>query len=119
MNKLEISEVDLIPLKKSREGLVSFASCVLNNQFYIGNIAIYTSPSSKDGFRLVFPNKKLASGQVVDCCHPISKQAGELVSTAIIKKYVELMDNFQHVEAIENVEKMRVVKNDKKTFTSI
>lgn len=100
MNKLEIGEVNLIPLKKSHNGLVSFASCVLNNQFYIGNIAIYTSPSSKDGFRLVFPNKKLASGQVVDCFHPISKEAGELVSSVIIKKYLELMDHFHHVETL-------------------
>lgn len=99
MNKLEISEVNLVPLKKSREGLVSFASCVLNNQFYIGNIAIYTSPSSKDGFRLVFPNKKLASGQVVDCFHPINKEAEQQVTSAIVKRYLELMDHFHHAEA--------------------
>lgn len=100
MNKIEISEINLIPLKKSQNGLVSFASRVLNNQFYIGNIAIYTSPSSKDGFRLVFPNKKLASGQIVDCFHPICREAEEMVTSAIVKKYVGLMDHFHHVEAV-------------------
>lgn len=98
MIEIVISEIQIIPIKP-QNGLVGFTSCVINNQFYVGNIAIYTSPSSAGGFRLVFPQKKLASGQVVDCFHPINKEAGELVSTAIIKKYVELMDNFHHAEA--------------------
>lgn len=96
MNKLEVSEIQIIPIKPLN-GLVAFASAVINNQFYIGNIAIYTSPVSPDGFRLVFPNKKIASGQIVDCFYPISKDAGDLVSKAIIHKYLELMDNFHHV----------------------
>ena len=93
---LKIDEIQIIPIKP-QNGLVAFASAVINNQFYIGNIALYTSPSSKDGFRLVFPNKKLASGQIVDCFHPISKEVGELVTSAIIKQYVELMENFNHI----------------------
>ena len=97
MIKLEIGEIQIIPIKPIN-GLVSFASCIINNQFYVGNIAIYTSPTSSQGFRLVFPNKKLASGQIVDCFYPISKEAGALVTSAIINKYVELMDNFSYVE---------------------
>ena len=93
---LKINEIQIIPIKP-QNGLVGFASCVLNNQFYVGNIAIYSSPSAREGFRLVFPTKKLASGQTVDCFHPISKEAGESVASAIVKKYVELMDNFNHV----------------------
>jgi len=99
MNEILISEIQVVPINP-QNGLVGFSSCVINNQFYVGNIAIYTSPSSKNGFRLVFPNKKLASGQVVDCFHPINKEAEGLVSSAIINKYVELMDNFHHVKAV-------------------
>ena len=94
MSEVTISEVEVIPVK-SQNGLVAFASCVLNHQFYIGNIAVYTSPSSQNGFRLVFPNKKLSSGCVIDCFHPISKPAGESITSAITKKYVEIMSNFQ------------------------
>ena len=97
MNEIVISEIQIIPIKP-QNGLVGFASCVINNQFYVGNIALYSSPSSKEGFRLVFPAKKLSSGQMVDCFHPITKEAGELITMAIINKYVELMDNFHHVE---------------------
>lgn len=98
MKILEISEIQIIPIKP-KNGLVAFTSCIINNQFYLGNIAIYSSPSSKMGFRLVFPNKKLVSGQVVECFHPICREAEERVTSAIVKKYVELMDNFHHVEA--------------------
>ncbi len=93
---LEISEVQIVPIKP-QNGLVGFASCVINGQFYVGNIALYTSPTSTEGYRLVFPNKKLASGQVVGCFYPITQEAGRMVSTAIIEKYVELMDSFNHV----------------------
>lgn len=99
MQEIVINEIQIIPIKP-QNGLVSFSSVVINNQFYVGNIAIYTSPSSKSGFRLVFPQKKLASGQVVDVFHPINKGTEEQLSYAIIKKYVELMDNFHHVEVV-------------------
>ena len=96
MTEISVSEIQIVPVK-ALNGLVAFASAVINNQFYLGNIAIYSAPSSKDGFRLVFPNKKLASGRVVDCFHPISKAAGEIVTEAIVCCYKELMENFENV----------------------
>jgi stage V sporulation protein G len=97
MCEVVINEIQIIPIKP-HNGLVGFASCIINNQFYAGNIAIYTSLSSPLGFRLVFPQKKLASGLVVDCFYPITKEPGDAVSKAIIKKYIELMENFHYVE---------------------
>ncbi len=91
-----VTEINIVPIRP-QNGLVGFASCVVNNQFYIGNIAIYTSPSNPKRFRLLFPNKKLASGQVVDCFYPINKEAEKTVSEAIISKYLGLMDNFHYV----------------------
>lgn len=96
MSKIEVSEINIVPIRPSN-GLLGFASAVIN-QFYVGNIAIYTSPGSKLGYRLVFPNKKLTSGKVVDCFYPINREVGDLVTSAIIRRYIELMDNFQHVE---------------------
>lgn len=96
MKKLEISEIQIIPIKP-QNGLCGFTSCVINNQFYVGNIAIYTSPSSPIGFRLVFPQRKLSSGQVIDCFHPINKETEQQVTSAIVTRYLELMDNFQSI----------------------
>ncbi len=70
MSELEISEIQIIPVKP-KDGLVVFASCVINNSLYIGNIAIYTSLSKPEGFRLVFPSKTLPNGKDINRVHPI------------------------------------------------
>ena len=90
MSELEISEIQVIPMKP-KEGLVAFASCIINSSLYIGNIAIYSSPSTQSGFRLVYPVKILPNGKEINCVHPISKEAGELISKAIIKKFREVI----------------------------
>jgi len=89
MCELEISEIQVIPMKP-KEGLVAFASCVINNALYIGNIAVYTSPSTQSGFRLLYPVKILPNGKEIHCVHPINKEAGELISKAIIRKFREI-----------------------------
>jgi len=90
MDKLEISEIQIIPIKP-REGLVAFASCVINNFLYIGSLALYTSPSKPGSFRLVYPSKTLPNGKEISCVHPINKKAGEFISIEIIEKYKEIM----------------------------
>jgi len=90
MSELMISEIQIIPVKP-KDGLVAFASCVVNNAFYIGNIAIYTSPSIQEGSRLVFPSKILPNGKEIHCVHPINKEAGEYISREIIKKLREII----------------------------
>lgn len=91
MKKLEFSEIQIIPVKPNN-GLIAFASCVINNQFYFGNIAIYTSPTSSDGFRLVYPLKTLPNGKQINCVYPINKDAAEKVKKAVIRKYFELIE---------------------------
>jgi len=89
MNDLTISEIQIIPVKPNN-GLVAFVSFVVNSQFYIGNVAIYTSPSSPDGYRLVYPIKVLPNGKEIHCVHPINRQTGDVVRRAVIAKYDEL-----------------------------
>ena len=97
MKNLTIDEIQ-IAFIPPHNGLVGFATAIINEQFKIGNISIYTSPKSALGYRLVFPNKKLASGQVIDCFHPINREAEQQVTSAIVKRYLELMSNFHHAE---------------------
>lgn len=94
MNELIVSEVQII-LVKPKDGLIAFASCVINNQFYCGNLAIYTSPSSSDGYRLVYPSKITSTGKQIQCIHPITREAGEIVKKAIIDKYLEVLEKVQ------------------------
>ena len=86
MMSLEISEIQILPVKP-RNGLVAFASCVINNQFYIGNIAIYTLPLSFGEYRLVYPAKTLPNGKQINCFHPINRETGEIIKKAIAAKY--------------------------------
>ena len=91
MNDLTVSEVQIIPVKP-KDGLIAFASCVINNQLYLGNIAIYTSPSSPGGFRLVYPLKVLPTGIQINCVYPINRKTGETIKEAVITKYIELIE---------------------------
>ena len=90
MSELEITEIQIFPVKP-KDGLVAFVSCVINNSLYIGNIALYTSLSGAEGYRLVYPSKLLPNGKEVNCVHPINKEAGTLISKAIIEKFMEVM----------------------------
>jgi len=92
MNGLEISEIQVIPVKP-KEGLVAFASCIINKALYIGNIAIYTSPSTQEGFRLAYPIKILPNGKEIHCVHPINKEAGEAILKEIIKNFRDVISN--------------------------
>jgi stage V sporulation protein G len=90
MNTFEIAEVNILPVKP-QNGLVAFASLVINNRLYVGNIAVYTSPTAKDGFRLVYPEKVLPNGKRINCVYPITQEAGEVITKAVIERYLGLM----------------------------
>lgn len=75
MEELRIGDIQIFPVKP-RDGLIACASCVINGAFYAGNIAIHTSAVAPDGIRLVYPDKTLPNGKLINCFHPITKQAG-------------------------------------------
>ena len=83
---MQISEVNLIPVKPD-EGLVAFATCVLENAYYIGSIAIYTKLNG--GIRLVFPTKIVGARQM-NIHHPISHEAHRDIQRAIEEKYAAI-----------------------------
>ena len=89
MNKISVTEIQIVPVKP-KDGLVAFASCVVNNSLYIGNIAVYTSPTNPKGFRLVYPAKVLPTGKEINCVHPITRGAGEIILDSIIRRYRDL-----------------------------
>lgn len=97
MEKVIVGEIQ-ITLVRPVNGLVAFCTCTVHNSFYVGNIAIYTAPSNLLGYRLVFPTKKLLSGKQVPIFYPYRKDVEEIVTKAIVGKYVELMESFNHIE---------------------
>ena len=85
-----VSEVQILPVKP-KDGLVAFASCVIDGHFFLGNIGIHARPDGS-GHRLVFPDKTLPNGKRIHCFHPLTKNAGYLLEEAITKKFQVLVE---------------------------
>lgn len=90
MSELLISEIQITPIKP-QGSLVAFASCVVNEALYIGDIAIHSSLTNTEGFRLVYPDKTLPSGKKLNCVFPINKESGTIISGGIIGEYKKLI----------------------------
>jgi DNA-binding cell septation regulator SpoVG len=86
---MNVTEAQVIPVKPDG-GLVAFASCVLNNQLYIGSLGIHRRLDGT-GYRLTYPTKKIGSKQL-NYFHPITKEAGAAIEKAVIAKCFELFE---------------------------
>lgn len=83
-----ISEVSITPINP-KNGLVAFASIVLNDGLYCGSIGIVTRPNG--GYRLVYP-AKLVGNRQLNVYYPISTKLGELIEHAVIARYEEVVN---------------------------
>ena len=83
-----ISEVQIVPVK-AQDGLVGFASFVIDNAFYIGSVGIYTKLSG-DGYRLTYPTRKRATSNL-NICHPINKEIATEIEQAVTRQLEALM----------------------------
>jgi len=83
---------------------VAFASCVVNNCLYLGDIAIHTRPDGSD-YRLVFPVKVLPNGKRIQCVHPITREAGDLILKAVLEKFKTLVLSTQCDEDVMSTER--------------
>lgn len=86
----KISEIQITPIKPM-DGLVGFASIVLNDSFYLGSIGIFTRPQG--GYRLTYPTRKGLGGSM-NIFHPINKVAAEQVEQAVISKFEEIAGSY-------------------------
>lgn len=90
--KLKISEIQIVPVKPAN-GLVAFASFVLNDSIYLGSIGILTRPQGS--YRLVYPTKKL-NDRNLNIFYPINKEIGQQIEEAIVASYEKVMKNDRH-----------------------
>ena len=95
-SEINITELQITPVKP-HEGLVAFISFVLNN-IYHGNVALYTSPSSSDGYRLVYPSKTLKNGIRMSYFHPINKEINQAIQKRVVEAYEKLIEDLMKGE---------------------
>lgn len=87
--KMKISEIH-IEFIKPRDGLIGFASFVINEDIYISSVAIHKKLNG-DGYRLTYPSK----GNFT-ICHPINRNASQEIEAAIFSKLKNVMNKVNH-----------------------
>ena len=90
-----ISEIQISPVKP-RDGLIAFASFVLDGKYYVGSVAVFTR-LGKSGYRLVYPAKKLGEKNL-NLFYPINQFIGKFIEDAITEK----VDEFFNESSNEN-----------------
>ena len=86
---MTINEVNVTPVKPSN-GLVAFASCIINSQIYIGSIGVHKLLDGS-GYRITYPTKTIGTHQI-NFFHPVNKEAGMLINQAITAKCLEIFE---------------------------
>lgn len=84
-----ISEIQIIPIKPVN-GLVAFASFILDSKVYLGSIGIMTRPQG--GYRLVYPSKKVGLKNI-NTFYPINKEIADEIETEVINHLEDVMNN--------------------------
>ena len=84
-----VSEVNITPVKPT-DGLVAFASCVIDGQLYVGSLGVHQLLNGT-GYRITYPTKRIGSRQL-NYFHPVTKEAGKMIEQAIVAKCIELFE---------------------------
>ena len=90
---MKITEVQITPIKPYN-GLLGFASLVLDDKLYLGSIGVFQKLDGSD-YRLTYPTKMVGAKQI-NIYHPINKEASKAIEKAIFKKCNEIFDNDRH-----------------------
>ena len=85
---MRVTEVD-IAFVKPKDGLIAFASVVLDDELYLSGIAIH-SRLVGSGYRLTYPTRKVGETQF-SLFHPIRKPVGLAIEQAIFGKLKNVM----------------------------
>lgn len=96
---MKISEVNVVPIKPTN-GLVAFASVVVDESLYLGSIGIHTRPNGS--FRITYPTKKVGVREM-NLYHPIKQDVGKQIEQVVLEKYQQIFersdDNDRHNKA--------------------
>ena len=93
---IKLTEIEIVPVRPNK-GLVAFASFILNDSFFIGDVAIYTR-IDQPGYRLVYPVRYLVTGLRVHCFKPIHKPVADDIENQVSRCYEKLIENVKKME---------------------
>ena len=90
MSENVITEVQFYPVKP-KEGLIGFASLVLNGNLYLSSIGVFTRKDGS-GYRLTYPSKKIGTKNL-HIFHPIHADLYEKMHESIVAKVSAVMSD--------------------------
>lgn len=93
---IKLTEIEIVPVRPNK-GLVAFASFILSDSFFVGDVAIYTR-IDQPGYRLVYPVRYLVTGLRVHCFKPIHKLVADEIESQVNKRYEKLIENVKKTE---------------------
>lgn len=84
--KTNITNIQIHPILP-HDGLVGFASFVLNDSLFLSSIGILTRPTG--GYRLAYPTKLIANRNM-GIFYPINAVLGKEIEECITDKFIQL-----------------------------
>lgn len=81
---LEITEVQVNKVKKSKTSILAFAKITFNNSFVVDGLKIINGPN---GIFIGMPSKEVKEKEFKDICYPINKETRKLITDAVLKEY--------------------------------
>lgn len=84
---MNIKKVEIVPIKP-HEGLIGFASIVIDDCLYLSSIGVHTRLDGK-GFRITYPTKKVGNVNVA-IFHPLEKELSREIEQAIFEKAAQI-----------------------------
>lgn len=91
MNAPSITEVCYHPVRPNEKGFLGTASLLFNNQLSLNAISIYSTRTGD--IRLLFPDRQLLNGKVINVFYPIDKSTYELMREAVNRKIQDVIEN--------------------------
>ena len=91
--KVKVSEIQIFPVKP-KDGLIGFASFLLDGKYYVGSVAIYTRLDDSS-YRLVYPTKKIGLGNL-HLFYPVSREVGQAIEHAVSEKSDEILSELPY-----------------------
>ena len=93
----QLSEIQIVPIRP-KDGVVAFASFLLDGWLYLGSVAIMTRPQG--GYRLLYPTKKLADRNI-PIYHPIRREIAQQIEQVVVAKFEDVMSRDDRYDCAE------------------
>jgi DNA-binding cell septation regulator SpoVG len=85
---MKIKKVEIVPIRP-RDGLVDFASVVLNDAMFLGSIGIHKRLDG-NGFRITYPTRKIGESNMA-VFHPLDRELSKEIEQAIVSKAEKIL----------------------------